>query len=94
MPCIFPFSFRGKIFDECTTFSDPDEKLWCSTKVDENGLHVSAGKYWGHCDDCRGAAVATTISTTTTTTTTVTENSRLVEEKKKLLSEITGGNKR
>ena len=40
---------------ECTTLKDSEDKPWCSTKVDENGHHVSSGGYWGqcgqHCDE-------------------------------------------
>lgn len=30
---------------------DEDDKFWCSTKVDENGVHIDGE--WGYCDrDC------------------------------------------
>ena len=33
--------------------SDPEGKLWCSTKVDEFGSHVKSGGFWGRCnEDC------------------------------------------
>ena len=33
--------------------SDPEGKLWCSTKVDELGNHVKSGGFWGRCnEDC------------------------------------------
>ena len=52
-PCIFPFKYSGQTFDSCTTIRDPDKKPWCSTKVDADGNHVTAGGYWGHCgQDC------------------------------------------
>ena len=52
-PCIFPFKFSGQTFTQCTTVKDPDDKPWCSTKVNENGNHVTSGGYWGHCgQDC------------------------------------------
>jgi hypothetical protein len=34
----------------CTTLKDPEDKPWCSTKVDDTGNHVISGGYWGHCD--------------------------------------------
>ena len=38
---------------QCTTLKDPDDKPWCSTKVDGIGNHVTSGGFWGHCgQDC------------------------------------------
>ncbi len=52
-PCIFPFAYDGVIYNNCTEVNDPDNKAWCSTKVDENGNHVKSGGFWGHCgQDC------------------------------------------
>ncbi len=52
-PCIFPFTYEGVTYNNCTVANDPDNMPWCSTKVDEDGNHVKAGRYWGHCDpDC------------------------------------------
>ena len=48
VPCIFPFKYKDKRYNECT--KDGHSKFWCSTKVDENGNHE---KKWGNCaDDC------------------------------------------
>jgi hypothetical protein len=49
-PCIFPFKFFGQTLSACTTLKDPEDKPWCSTKVDDTGNHVISGGYWGHCD--------------------------------------------
>merc|ERR1712080_695598 len=50
--CIFPFTFKGKKYNECT-YEKGDNTPWCSTKVDANGKHVSAQKQWGYCgEDC------------------------------------------
>jgi len=52
-PCIFPFNYLGVSYNNCTIVNDPDDNPWCSTKVDEEGNHVKAGGYWGHCgQDC------------------------------------------
>ena len=54
-PCIFPFKYLGQTLSQCTTLRDPNDKPWCSTKVDANGNHVTTGGggFWGHCgQDC------------------------------------------
>jgi hypothetical protein len=38
--CIFPFTFEGQVFNECTTRKDPEKKHWCSVEVDMDGKHV------------------------------------------------------
>ena len=30
---------------------DPNDRFWCSTKVDENKDHVSGGGFWGYCSE-------------------------------------------
>ena len=57
-PCIFPFKYGGATYKTCTNVKDPDEKPWCSTKVDADGKHVHPGGYWGHCgQDCDQTAL-------------------------------------
>ncbi len=52
-PCIFPFKFNGETYNKCTDVNDPDDRLWCSTKIDDSGNHVQSGGFWGHCgQDC------------------------------------------
>ena len=34
LPCIFPFVVGGKTYNECTTYLDPERKLWCATETD------------------------------------------------------------
>ena len=48
-PCIFPFRFRDKTYNKCTTTgNDPgDDKAWCSTKTDSSGEHIQGN--WGNC---------------------------------------------
>ena len=51
MPCIFPFRFEDKIYNGCTWVdNDPwDDRPWCSTKVDVNGVHIGGQGNWGVC---------------------------------------------
>ena len=66
--CVFPFTFNYKdsngtevnqTFYGCTRNLDPDDKPWCSTKVDSDGIHQHG--HWGHCEtnstDCSHAIV-------------------------------------
>ena len=46
IPCIFPFKFNGRTFNECTWDEDG---AWCSTQVDKNGNHVGGQGKWGLC---------------------------------------------
>ena len=47
--CVFPFRHRNHTYDGCTEHFDPDGKLWCSTKVTEEGDHIKGE--WGHCSN-------------------------------------------
>ena len=49
--CQFPFKFRNKVFASCTTDFDPDNRPWCSTKIDNSGVHVSGEGEFGYCPD-------------------------------------------
>ena len=55
--CVFPFTFNYKdssgtmvnqTFYGCTRNLDPEDKPWCSTKVDSIGIHQVG--HWGHCE--------------------------------------------
>ena len=49
-PCVFPFVLDGKRFEECTTYLDPNQELWCSTRTNStNDKHVGGLGYWGLC---------------------------------------------
>merc|ERR1719206_1269070 len=60
--CKFPFKFRNKVYASCTTDSDPDNRAWCSTKVDRRGVHVSGEGEFGYCPD---SCLANILSTPT-----------------------------
>lgn len=50
--CVFPFTHLGKTHNGCKVGSDvEDEGPWCSTKVDENGVHVRGKGEWGYCSE-------------------------------------------
>ena len=49
--CIFPFKWKRQVYSGCTTVSDPDNKPWCSTKVDNYGKHVGSHDEWGYCGE-------------------------------------------
>ena len=52
-PCVFPFKYKGNIYNGCITHNDPDGRSWCSTEVDLNGYHILGRELWGHCGtDC------------------------------------------
>ena len=39
----------------CITDTDPDNKLWCSTKTDHQGVHIGGAGHWGYCSPaCSG----------------------------------------
>ena len=46
VPCVFPFTHFGKKYKECTLDSDGP---WCSTKTDEEGVHIGQQGNWGIC---------------------------------------------
>ena len=46
--CIFPFSFEGKTYVDCTADHSSNEAEWCATEVKSNG-EVVRGQ-WGDCD--------------------------------------------
>lgn len=50
--CMFPFRFRGILYDTCTNENDPDGRYWCSTKTSANNDHLTGN--WGYCT--RGCA--------------------------------------
>ena len=53
-PCQFPFIFGGTVRHSCISDTDPEARLWCSTRVDTAGLHVGGGGHWGYCPPTAG----------------------------------------
>merc|ERR1711910_194268 len=48
-PCVFPFTWQGKTFNSCTEEGDDQGKLWCSTMVDQAGIHIAGQGQYGFC---------------------------------------------
>ena len=46
--CVFPFILMGVKHYGCTTI-DGSELPWCSTLVDDDGVHVGGKGKWGDC---------------------------------------------
>merc|ERR1711972_409313 len=44
-PCVFPFTFNGMTFQECTQAGHSE--LWCATQTDSGGNYVAG--MWGQC---------------------------------------------
>ena len=51
MRCIFPFVFGEMTYNACTREVSPaiNGDPWCSTKVDDDGQHISRQGNWGRC---------------------------------------------
>ena len=48
---MFPFIFNGKSHNACTWDQATPESPWCSTKVDDKGVHVENMGEWGVCGE-------------------------------------------
>ena len=46
--CIFPFSYKGKTYIDCTADHSSNGAEWCATQVDSDGEVIN--KQWGDCD--------------------------------------------
>jgi len=46
-PCVFPFKYRGVVYNECTTARA--SMYWCSTQVNKQGEYIR--RKWGYCDE-------------------------------------------
>ena len=61
-PCIFPFKYDGRKFDDCTTYNSVNGKAWCATKLDWAG---NADCARGGCEDCNSSKCKETSPTET-----------------------------
>ena len=51
LPCIFPFTWKGRTFNGCPVNPEDKKQRWCSTKTDSNGNHIAdQGRNWGFCN--------------------------------------------
>ena len=46
---MFPFQFGKKLEYKCIWAENDDNGTWCSTDVDENGVHKPRSGNWGYC---------------------------------------------
>ena len=46
--CVFPFIFSHVTYEACTM--ETEDEPWCSTKVDDNNVHIGGEGNWGYCD--------------------------------------------
>ena len=46
-PCVFPFTYRGNTYNECTTVDEPEP--WCSTETTDDGSFISGE--WASCNE-------------------------------------------
>ena len=54
--CVFPFTHDNVTYYGCPVDPIDETKRWCSTKTDENGLHIANKGAWGYCtSDCKAA---------------------------------------
>ena len=44
--CVFPFVYKEKKYDGCTTDYSKNGLAWCATAVNENG---NVDRHWGDC---------------------------------------------
>ena len=49
--CILPFSFNGVTYQNCPKDPDDSSLNWCSTKVDQNGQHITGIGAYGYCSN-------------------------------------------
>jgi len=47
--CVFPFTYKDKVYSGCILVDADDGVPWCSTLTDQNGIHVGGQGKWGHC---------------------------------------------
>merc|ERR1712113_278832 len=52
IPCIFPFVYSGKVYNQCAEWvhgGENEGKFWCSTKVDNFDRHITGQGQYGFC---------------------------------------------
>jgi len=73
--CVFPFTYKEKVYRGCILVDADDGKPWCSTLTDNNGQHIGGQGKWGHCPsscnkDLDGSSVGSSSSPQTAPTAT------------------------
>eukprot|EP00094_Tigriopus_californicus_P006154 TCALIF_05926-PA protein Name:"Similar to snk Serine protease snake (Drosophila melanogaster)" AED:0.19 eAED:0.19 QI:0/0.83/0.71/0.85/0.66/0.71/7/188/824 len=57
VPCSFPYVYNRELHYECINMTDPDQRLWCSTKTDPRSKKHMIG-HWKHCDSECGSGTS------------------------------------
>ena len=53
--CVFPFKYKGKTYEKCTTVDSENNKAWCAYDIQPGTEVPQDGKHWGDCNfDCPG----------------------------------------
>ena len=47
--CVFPFTLDNVTYVGCPLHPEEKTRRWCSTKTDENGVHIKNEGVWGYC---------------------------------------------
>jgi len=47
--CVFPFTYKEKVYRGCILVDADDGIPWCSTLTDSTGQHIGGQGKWGHC---------------------------------------------
>ena len=57
--CVFPFTYRGVTYKTCTTAESDNNKAWCATQVDSEGVVVN--NKWQDCAEVRELLISTEL---------------------------------
>jgi len=57
-PCVFPFTYNGETYNQCTSTGSENGQSWCATQIDDNGEVVR--NKWEDCQpSCPGTGDVT-----------------------------------
>ena len=53
-PCIFPFKWKGRQYDQCTDKNAKNGESWCAVRVNKNNMKVNKRDRWTCKKGCPG----------------------------------------